>query len=210
MPEYQPLSLTCPACRNRFESRLVVGYQIGDKDSDFCPRYTDGNPLPGFLHVCPDCGYVGYEADYRNLTDEGQISRVQTLLAGFHWTPGQELGGAERYRRAALIGTYIGKRSAEIADLYLQATWCSRMQGEPDDEQRNARRKAVKYFKLALEAEEFSRDDLPLVHYLLGELYRRLGNADSAREHFGRMDEFADIDEWLKEWRDKQLALIEP
>jgi uncharacterized protein (DUF2225 family) len=209
MPEFEPKTLSCPCCEHEFETRIVVGYQIGDKDPDFCPRYEGGNPLPEFLHVCPECGFVGFEADYRTLADPVRIKRVNDLLAGFQWQAGSRLDGAERYRRAALIATYTGKRSAEVADLYLQATWCSRMEGEDDDEQRNARRKAVKYFLLALDAEEFSPDDLPVVNYLLGELYRRLGDGDKARAHFTKLDELDGVDDWLKEWRDKQLALIE-
>lgn len=208
MTDFEAKKLRCPCCRHEFESKLVTSFSIGEKDSDFCPQYLDGNPLPEFLHVCPECGFTGFEADYRILNDEKTIKRVVTLLAGFHWTKNQILGGAERYRRAALIGIYSGKRSAEVADLYLQATWCSRMEGEDDDEQKGARRKAVKYFELALAAEEFSPDDMPVVHYLLGELNRRLGNDEKALKHFAKMDELEKVDPWLIEWRDKQRALI--
>ena len=208
MTEFEPKKLTCPCCKHEFESKLVTGFRIGEKEADFCPRYLDGNPLPNFLHVCPECGFVGYETDYRSLTDEKKVERVKMLLAGFHWEEGQNLGGAERYRRAALIGIYAGKRSAEVADLYLQATWCSRMEGEADDEEKGARRKAVKYFELALAAEEFGPDDLPVVHYLLGELSRRLGDDKKALKHFEKMDDLEKVDPWLIEWRDKQKALI--
>ena len=208
MTDFEPKQLTCPCCRHEFETRIVTSFQIGEKEPDFCPRYLGGNPLPDFLHVCPECGFVGYEADYRSF-DESKVKRVNTLLAGFHWTKNQMLGGAERYRRAALIGIYAGKRSAEVADLYLQATWCSRMEGEDDDSQKGARRKAVKYFELALSAEEFSPDDLPVVHYLLGELNRRLGENKKALKHFDRMDNLEKVDPWLIQWRNKQRALIE-
>lgn len=208
MTEFSEKTLTCPCCTREFETRLVTGFRIGDKDTDFCPKYLDGNPLPDFLHVCPGCGFVGFEADYRELTDEKKVKRVKTLLDGFHWKEGQDLGGAERYRRAALIGIYAGKRSAVVADLYLQATWCSRMEGEDDDDQKNARRKAIKYFELAMAAEEFSPDDLPVVHYLLGELSRRLGDKGKALKHFGKIDDHEGVDPWLLEWRDKQMALI--
>lgn len=208
MTEFSAKSLTCPCCANEFETKLVVGFQIGAKDSDFCPRYLDGNPLPAFLHVCPKCGFVGFESDYRELTKESDLERVKTLLDGFHWQEGQDLGGAERYRRAALIGIYSGKRSAVVADLYLQATWCSRMEGEDDDDQKNARRKAIKYFELAIAANEFSPDDLPVVDYLLGELNRRLGDKEKALKHFDKLDDHGEVDPWLIEWRDKQKALI--
>lgn len=208
MTEFADKRLTCPACAHEFATRLVTGFRIGEKESDFCPRYVDGNPLPDFLHVCPECGFVGFEADYRDLAGHKKLERVRSLLNGFHWQKGQALGGAERYRRAALVAIYVGKRSAQIADLYLQATWCSRMEGEADDEQKNARRKAVKYFELGIEAEEFSPDDLPVVHYLVGELCRRLGDAKKAAKHFDKLDTLENVEPWLKEWRDKQRSLM--
>ena len=208
MTETEPKQLTCPCCKHEFETRLVTGFRIGEKEADFCPRYLDGNPLPDFIHICPGCGFVGFEADYRAQMDDDKVKRVTTLLAGFQWKHGQSLGGAERYRRAALVGIYSGKRSAEVADLYLQATWCSRMEGEPDEEEKGARKKAVKYFELALAAEEFSPDDLPVVHYLIGELSRRLGESDKAIKHFNKMDDLEEVDPWLIEWRNKQKALI--
>jgi len=208
MPEFTDKELKCPVCAHKFATRLVIGFNIGEKESDFCPRYLDGNPLPNFLHVCPECGFVGFEADYRDFADHRNLDRLKSLLQGLHWQKGQQLGGAERYRRAALIGTYVGKRSAEVADLFLQATWCSRMEGEPDDEERNARRKAVKYFELGLAAEEFSPDDLPVVHYLIGELCRRLGDTAKAERNFARLDELDKVEPWLKEWRDKQRNLM--
>lgn len=206
MPEFLPKPLKCPLCTREFESQLVTGYRIGEKESDFCPRYLDGNPLPAFLHVCPGCGYVGFEADYRNF-DPAKAEGVRRVLAGLLWQEGQKLSGPERYRRAALIGMYAGKKSAQIADLFLQATWCSRMDGEPEEEEKGARKKAVKYFELALAAQEFDTADLPVVHYLLGELYRRLGESKQAREHFERLDEFEQVEKWLIDWRDKQLKL---
>ncbi|MCC6574320.1 MAG: DUF2225 domain-containing protein [Planctomycetes bacterium] len=209
MPELTPKPLTCPCCKRAFESQLVVGFSIGEKESDFCPRYLDGNPLPNFMHVCPGCGFVGYEADYRNLTDERKIEKIKRLLVGLLWEEGKKLGGAERYRRAALIALYLGKRSAEVADLYLQATWCSRMEGESDEEEKQARRKAVKYFELGLAADEFAPEDQPVVHYLVGELSRRLGEIKKARKHFAMIDELPHVEPWLKEWRDKQKKMLE-
>lgn len=199
--------LKCPVCSRQFESQLVLSYSVAEKDSDFCPRYLGANPLPSFLHVCPGCGFVGYEADYRAVYGPERIESIKRVLAGLTWSEGQKLSGPERYRRAALIGMYSGKKSAQIADLYLQATWCSRMDGEPEEEEKGARKKAVKYFELALAAEEFSEADTPVVHYLLGELYRRLGDAAKAREHFQRLDQFEQVDAWLLEWRNKQARL---
>ncbi len=207
MTSFERVELKCPCCANEFQSQLVLSYSVGEKESDFCPRYLGANPLPNFLHVCEDCGFVGFEADYRRFADtedESSVEKIRKCLRGLQWEKGQILTGANRYRRAALIAIYAGKTSAEIADLYLQATWCARMDGEDDDGQRQPRKKAVKYFELALASDEFAPDDLPVVHYLMGELNRRLGDEDKARTHFEKLDELSQTEDWLLEWRDRQ------
>lgn len=205
-----PSSLTCPVCTRVFDSPLVVGFRVGEKESDFCPRYLDGNPLPQMMHLCPDCGYVGFEPDFRPLKDEELRATLRTVLSRFEVGASGIVSGPERFRRAAVLAVYLAKSNAEIANLYLQATWCSRLDGEPEERERHARRKAIDYFEKALEADEFEDVDKPVVFYLLGELNRRLGRTADALLAFSRLDEYEQVDEWLKIWRDRQRDALKP
>ena len=192
------VTLACPACQLAFAAQLALTWEIAGKDSDFCPQYTGDNPMPAFLNVCPSCGFVGFEADYRLTVEEERLSALRTALRSFGFTRGQMLGGAERYRRAAVLAVYLGKSNADIANLYLQATWCSRLEGEDDSIETRARRKAVTYFEKALAAGEIADPDLPVVYYLLSELYRRLGKTAAARQALAQFRQFPDVEGWLQ------------
>ncbi|MCK6439121.1 MAG: DUF2225 domain-containing protein, partial [Planctomycetes bacterium] len=109
---------------------------------------------------------------------------------------------------AAVLAVYLGKSNAEVANLYLQATWCSRLDGEPEDAERRARKKAVEYLEKALEEDEFTDSDKPVVLYLVGELCRRLGRPTEALLAFAKMDNYEKIEDWLAEWRERQRELI--
>jgi len=201
-------SLTCPLCTRRFDSSRVIGFQIGGKDSDFCPQYAGGNPMPRLLHLCPSCGFIGFVPDFEVKYSPELRAKLRRTLAALGYKPGSQLQGAERYRRAALLAIYQGKPNAEIAELFLQATWCSRLDNESEELESRARRKAVEYFERALEAGEIEDEDKPVLIYLLGELQRRLGRDEAALACFSQLDDYRDVDDWLRDLRNQQRASI--
>lgn len=203
-----PTSLTCPSCGQKFSSSLVVDFEAAAKDSDFCPLYVGDNPLPNMLHLCPSCGFIGFQADFAPIPSDELRQNLHTAIAGFGYQKDESIDGAERYRRAAVFALYLGKSNVEIAELYLQATWCSRLAGEPDEMQARARKKAIDYFERALAAEEFGPDDQPVAHYLLGELNRRVGDEAEAIRYFDSVEEFPKVDPLIRELRDEQRASI--
>jgi hypothetical protein len=71
---------------------------------------------------------------------------------------------------------------------------------------------AVKFLKLSVDRSTITNpDNLPIVIYLVGELYRRLEDKKAAREWFGTVEEFV-IDseqQWVLELTQKQAELNE-
>lgn len=204
-------TLHCPACAHALTSPLVGAFEVAGTDTDFCPQYRGGNPLPALVHVCPLCGYCGFEPDFAPIEDESVLDGVRGALRALEWQVGQLLSGAERYRRTALLAVWLGKSNAEIAELWMQAMWCSRLDGEPEQKERRLRQKAIKYFEIALAEGEFGPEDTAAVHYLLGELKRRAGRPDAALEEFSRVTPEAGADGELLLMRDMQLdAVLSP
>jgi len=201
------ITLNCPVCDHSHASPLVANYDVTGNDADFCPKFAGDNPLPSLLHVCPLCGYSGFAPDFAPVEDEGMLESLRGAVRSLEWTPGQVLSGTDRYRRAALFAVWLGKRNAEIAELWLQTTWCARLEGQLPQEKR-ARQKAIKYFEIALAEGEFSPEDTAAVHYLLGELNRRAGRSDSAVEEFRQVTPEAGADGELLLLRDQQLGEI--
>jgi len=71
---------------------------------------------------------------------------------------------------------------------------------------------AVKFLRIAVEKSTINNpDNLPVVTYLIGELYRRLEDRKSAREWFSAVEEVL-IDQeqqWILELTQKQAELNE-
>lgn len=197
--------LTCPLCGSTFTTNLVGSFSIGEKESDFCPRYLGMSPLPFFVHDCPGCGYVGYEVDFEPIDAGRIVEKLTKALKGM--AQGERLTGLDKYRRMAILGVERGSKNVEIADAYLKASWCARVEGL--DGGRECQEKAIRYFELALAANEPSRDEKPVVTYLVGELCRRVGRVEPARKWLTKVEPGENVPAWLIDWRDAALNKLE-
>ncbi|MGE0431922.1 MAG: DUF2225 domain-containing protein [Planctomycetota bacterium] len=207
------ISLTCPLCQTRFESAAPGDWSIGEKDTDFCPRYIGSNPLPLLAHCCPTCGFAGHEADFAPFDNERHADKVKRMLTSIEaddasgaGSGSDGVGAVERYRRMALIAIYRNRPSLEVADIYLKAVWCARTAGLPGED--HCRQKAIRYFEMSVAAGDVPAGRRAMVQYLIGELHRRAGNTAKAREWFAKIDATAlpAADLWIVVWRDRQLA----
>lgn len=203
---------TCPACSSVFDARTVTSITHQGQDSDFLPHYLGENPLPFFLVQCPKCGFSAYPEDYVEVDAQpGKITvpaikRIISLPI-CRKIPEEAL----KFFIAGKIYEETGRNPYHIGNLYLRGSWCCRI-----DENRKAeielQQMAVKFLRLAVEKSMIiNPDNLPVVTYLVGELYRRLEDRKSAREWFGAVEEVL-IDQeqqWILELTQKQAELNE-
>jgi uncharacterized protein (DUF2225 family) len=209
---FKTSSFICPSCSTSFEARIVKSVTHQGQDSDFFPHYLGENPLPFFLVRCPECGFCAYPEDYapsmseKNKVTPAYIKKVLSLPV------------AKKLPEEALKFFVAGKVYEEnqrnpyhIGNLYLRGSWCCRLI-ENRKLEIELQQLAVKHLKQSVERSTITNpDNLPIVIYLVGELYRRLEDRQSAREWFGSVEEFV-IDgdqQWILELTQKQAELNE-
>ncbi len=209
---FKTSGFTCPACGSVFEAKTVTSITHQGQDSDFLPHYLGDNPLPFFLVQCPECSFCGYPEDY----DPGfrkekaiQVSFIKKVLSQpiAKKMPGEAL----KFFLTGKIYEESGRNPYHIGNLYLRGSWCCRMK-ENRKAEIELQQLAVKFLRLSVEKSTISNpDNLPVVTYLIGELYRRLEDRNSAREWFGAVEEVI-IDpeqQWILELTQKQAELNE-
>ena len=203
---------TCPACNAIFEARTVTSITHQGQDSDFLPHYLGENPLPFFLVQCPECSFSGYPEDYSSdIPAERRINTAyikKTLSLPLSKKMPEE---ALKFFVAAKIYEETSRNPYHIGNLYLRGSWCCRL-NENRKAEIELQQLAVKFLKLAVEKSTISNpDNLPVVTYLIGELYRRLEDRQAAREWFSAVEEVI-IDpeqQWILELAQKQAELNE-
>ena len=182
------IELTCPVCENAFRSQTVVATNaFGGKRTDFHERAAGMQPLPYFVHMCTHCGYAGVERDFNEQIDLGDEirDRVWSDLATALL---RELpSGSLKYDHAAKVAEWQGNDPRYLADLYLRAAWCCVDERDIEAE-RYFRRKAAARFAEALEQfDGVAIEERAVITYLIGELWRRIGNDDRALEWFDKV-----------------------
>jgi len=200
----QQIKLRCPVCDTRFDSlAATVTRRVGGCRTDFREERSGKHALPYLVHVCVSCGYAGQAEQFDEAVDIAPElrARIRSELtprmpapraAGARVSP---LPGSEKYEAAAMIAEWQFVNAGHIADLWLRAAWCCEDENDVEAE-RYYRRKAVWAFQEALE----NYDGVPAeerapITYLIGELWRRIGDDRQASHWFARVtDEIVDFE----------------
>ncbi len=184
------IELTCPVCENAFRSQTVIATNaFGGKRTDFHERAAGMQPLPYFVHMCAMCGYAGVERDFGDDSDPSERIRdaVWSELAPAlkHELP----SGSLKYEHAAKVADWQGSDPRYLADLYLRAAWCC-VDERDSEAERFFRRKAAWRFAEALASfDSVPQEERAVLTYLVGELWRRVGDATLAQQWFDRVPE---------------------
>lgn len=184
------IDLTCPICESIFRSQTVVATNaFGGKRTDFHERAAGMQPLPYFVHLCVTCGYAGVERDFGDEVDTSD--RIHEYVWG-ELAPAlkREIpSGSLKYEHAARVAEWQGSEPRYLADLYLRAAWCC-VDERDGEAERYFRRKAAWRFAEALGGfDGVPPEERAVITYLVGELWRRIGDGVMAQQWFDRVAE---------------------
>ena len=137
--------------------------------------------------MCSRCGYSGAERDFTEDADvtpgaaRARLERAcSATLHGWHL-------GSEKYEAAAKVAEWQALDVRHVADLLLRAAWCCVDENDSEAE-RFFRRKAAWKFEEALSSfDGVAREERAVLTYLVGELWRRVGDVRQANEWFNRV-----------------------
>lgn len=184
MTTLRQIELRCPVCDNEFKSQSVVSTNaFGGKRTDFHERAAGTQPLAYLIHMCSECGYSGGEADFTSPSDVSPVLKQHVLKELAPVRPAL-VCGSEKYEAAAKVAQWQGMDPRHIADLLLRAAWCCVDEGDVEAE-RFFRRQAAWSFEEALKTYDgVPREERAILTYLVGELWRRVGDLKKASDWF--------------------------
>jgi uncharacterized protein len=189
MTTLRQIVLSCPVCGNNFESQAVVTTNaFGGKRTDFHEQAAGTQPLAYLVHMCEECGYSGGENDFN---PEGEVSPLLKEHVLNELTPSISFSitGSAKYEAAAKVAEWQGVEERSVADLLLRAAWCCVDEGDTEAE-RYFRRQAAWMFERALARYDgVANEERAVLTYLVGELWRRIGDMNQARTWFDRVHE---------------------
>jgi uncharacterized protein (DUF2225 family) len=203
----QKITLRCPVCEKSFESDWITSENLvpQTRRTDFHPYLADNKcGLPFQIHTCHGCGYTksieGFVEQPQEYANTGLITFLQyKVYPHLNWL-GTGITASAKYEASAKILQYEKAHHKAIASNFLMAAWCCVDEGDYEAE-RYFRRLAVEQYHDALASfDEVSSDELPVITYLVGELYRRIGNRNQALVWFNKVLRLAPGLSKEKEW----------
>lgn len=186
MTSFNTVNLTCPCCENAFKGeRLASTNTFGGQTTDFHQVAVGFEPLFFMIATCPACGFTASTSKWPASADlnpeiRARIRAEITPLIG-DGSPSADLS----YRFLAQIGQWEGLEPQAIADRYLRGAWCAASRGRREDEIA-CRRLAIEQLELALNDPAIEHRLRQTFTYLVGEVYRRIGEREQAAEWFNR------------------------
>jgi uncharacterized protein (DUF2225 family) len=179
------VAVKCPHCATRFNSKqLPLFIETGRRNSELRQDFAGLLPQHEQYTVCtcPSCGNADWMKNFPAAKEELTPGQTPTpMLLNQRSIPAHL-----QFRDAAMTYERSGRDCYSIGFLYLYAAWCA------DDNR--AYPQAGGYRRLAADAFSKSLMDrscpaarLSEIEYLIGELFRRSGDFQAARDHFGRI-----------------------
>jgi uncharacterized protein len=192
----------CPFCAQEFATwRVRQGaLRVKEKFSDFGALYEGVCPTLYAVTACPRCLVAARNEEFEKLKPDyepklmefSRRARAQATRPDLGAGPDGVMAPAVAVKRHELAIACHKLRAraepGELAGLWLHIVWLRRLEGDAGAEQR-ALESALEAYQMFYEKSDRLPERLgePGVVYLIGELNRRLGRIQAAREHFSRV-----------------------
>ncbi len=207
--------LTCPVCASKITVRAVKSSYIRtlSRDTDLMINYDHPSPLLYDAWVCIECGYAALSSQFKTITYK-QSKAIKEIISA-NWKPKRyprefNINTAiERYKLALLSTIAKNGKDSEKALICLKIAWLYRINEDVNNEEQLLR-ESLEGFESAYEKELFpiaGMDESTLV-YLIGELYRRLGNNKTALLWFAKVFTNKNSKKMIKDMAREQKYII--
>lgn len=182
--------MKCPVCAENFLSENIRNNRLRQTrvDEDFHTHFEEASPLYYHVVVCPACLYGERRNVFSDLRAKqaeqvrARAAALKSLAAGLDFNRLRDFRLAlKSFEIGAAVAQFKEESSDVVGGMYLRAAWCCREQGE-DALELDYLKKTLEYYEKAYlnENTEFGQLGTCGFQYMLGEIYRRLGNPRQA------------------------------
>lgn len=187
-------TVECPVCGKITKIKAVksTAPRMKSRDSDFMIHYDVINPMLYEISYCRICGYAALQRDFTSISDRQRKAILSKITLNWKSKNYPEEYGVdtaiEQHKLALLNAVVKESKSSEKAILCLKISWLYRLNCDRENEA-VFQKQAIQGLELAYENESLPIYGLDKysVLYLLGELYRRIGNTSEALKYFGNI-----------------------
>jgi len=194
----------CPICENNFKITVLGSYTTFGAMKDF-QRYGAIGPFyEVMINSCPKCHYSGFNRDFDKTFTEETKTEILQILEPYKKAKMNDVLESEI---AAEIHIYLGEKNDRIANIYLVASYLLKYDTNQVEKRKELQKECITYLQKAIENQEYEETEIATIYYLIGELYRRIGEFDNAIKYFDMALNDENKADWLEEIATEQKEM---
>lgn len=178
--------VSCPICKKNFTNMKVMEskLRVEEAHTDLFIKYKGNvHPLQYNAIVCPQCGYAALENNFNKILPRNHDiikEKVSSKWAGKDYTGKRTLKESIIcFKLALYCAELIKSKKVELAGMCLKIAWLYRIKENEEKNEAKFLKLSVELYEASYLSEDSDMDEITLT-YLMGELYRRLGEVDKA------------------------------
>lgn len=197
--------IKCPIDKEKFTIYVTGSYTTFGTLKDFQKQGAIGNLYEGLVNSCPKCHYSGYQSDFDMTFSKKTKEKILKILEPFK---SSKMTDVLENEIAIKIHQYLNRKNDEIANLYLVASYFLKGDSTQIIKRKELQLNCATYLTKAIDAKEYDKaGTYSTINYLIGELYRRIGEFETAIKYYDFAINDPNKKDWLLEVATKQKEL---
>jgi len=200
-----PDTVYCPVDSHKVVFCVTMSMTTFGSYYDFQKKGALGNHYEELINGCPNCHYCGYLRDFKTSFSRERKDSVLSILEKYK---NLELTDAIECEITAAVRLASGGKYDEIADIYLLGSYLLRKDKNNIGKRKQMQLLSCEYFQKAIDDNEYKNEEVATINYLIGDLYRRVGDFEKATLYFDKSLSDKNKKDWLEKIIKEQKELV--
>jgi len=201
---YFPQKVKCPICGHKFEITVMGSYTTFGTMKDFQKQGAIGSMYRITINSCPKCRFSGFNSDLKRTFTKETKAEILQILEPYKKVAMNDIIESEI---AAKIHIYLKEKNDRVANIYLIASYILKFDTTQTEKRKELQKESIIYLQKAIESQEYKETVIPTIYYLIGELYRRIGEFENAIKYFDMALNDENKADWIKEVATEQKEM---
>ncbi len=199
-------TVICPIDGEIVIFKITTGMNTWGTYMDLEKTGTVGDFYSEVINTCPKCHFSGYIENFRKIYKEEVLKYVKDFVLTLKDRPTDEVSQCEM---AAEILNIQKADNREIAYAYLLATYRLRTTETHVEKRKDLQRKVIEFYDQAIQLKEFDDNEKATFLFLIGDMYRRVGDFEMALKHYDKASAEKKKTKWVKNAIEQMRPLAE-
>jgi uncharacterized protein (DUF2225 family) len=201
-----PDTVYCPLDNSMVIFNITMSMTTFGGYADFEKKGAIGDYYFQFVNSCPKCHFSAFDEDFKKKFSDVEKESLRNFLNQFKDKDFEEPTQCEI---AGEIYKFLNSKNTDIAFCYLVGSYHLRNDENQTERRKQFQKNVILFYLAGLNKNEIEKPNRASYIYLVGEMYRRLGDFENAILYYNKAIDDKNKKDWVKKASEEQKALAE-